>query len=595
MIPQILAPSAAWWLLLVPALVALYMLRPRSRPTRVPSLRLWEKLPRIERPRARLRPPPLSLLLLLQALLLLAGGFALMQPALSAPVGRHLIVLLDASGSMQAVDGQRSRFDQAREEARRLVAEMGAQDRATLLRVGANVTTACSDCTRSDFEGALGRLVPGAGRADFEAALGIAAGLARRSREGSVLAHVISDGAFESVENATMPPAVSFTPVGGAVENRAITVLSARTLPDGSPGYAVYARVENFGSAEQRVEVAAYNDTVPLPVRRLDVPAGGQADLVWQVPAGTAQFSMNLTPRDALAADNRAMLVLPSEGQYKVKIAAAQPDLYLRVVEGIFGLGAITDTNAPATDAAFSIIEGALPDPLPAGSLLLVNPSGGFLASTEELQEARPLAAGPGHPLAAGVDLRALVVQRGRKLDPPAWLEPVVQSSQGPLLLAGEREGQRVAVLAFDPRESNITKLAAFPLLMANLIDWLYPVAGTGALRPGETLRVGQGATVQTPSGGRLEVGPVGVFAATDEPGLYRVSRQGGEELQIAVNMADGQESALAAQPHPELQVDAPDAAERMTLQAIWPPFAGLALALVALEWLLYCWKRGRS
>ena len=82
-----LAPAAALWLLLVPVLVALYMFRPQTERKRVSSLRLWQALPHVERPRARLRRPPLSVLLLLQALLLAAGAFALMQPAFSAPQG----------------------------------------------------------------------------------------------------------------------------------------------------------------------------------------------------------------------------------------------------------------------------------------------------------------------------------------------------------------------------------------------------------------------------------------------------------------------------------------------------------------------------
>src|SRR5215210_1108936 len=109
-----LNPAATWWLLLVPALVAMYMLRPRAQRKPVPSLRLWQNLPLVERPRARLRRPPLSLLLLLQALLLLAGAIALIQPAFSSPASRHTVIIMDASGSMQAQNGPSSRFEQAK-------------------------------------------------------------------------------------------------------------------------------------------------------------------------------------------------------------------------------------------------------------------------------------------------------------------------------------------------------------------------------------------------------------------------------------------------------------------------------------------------
>src|SRR5207253_7573082 len=93
--------------------------------------------------------------------------------------------------------------------------------------------------------------------------------------------------------------------------------------------------------------------------------------------------------------------------------------------------------------------------------------------------------------LGAGLDLQERQVRKARKIEAPPWLQTVVDSDQGPLLLAGEAPatdrlaGQRIAVLAFDPRDSNLPSLAAFPLLISNLVDWLYPPASKQALRPG--------------------------------------------------------------------------------------------------------------
>ena len=41
----------------------------------MPSLRLWRALPHVEQSTSELRPPPLTLLLILQALLLAAGAW----------------------------------------------------------------------------------------------------------------------------------------------------------------------------------------------------------------------------------------------------------------------------------------------------------------------------------------------------------------------------------------------------------------------------------------------------------------------------------------------------------------------------------------
>ncbi|MEA2575933.1 MAG: hypothetical protein QOH93_3231 [Chloroflexia bacterium] len=597
---NLLNPAGAWWLLLVPALIALYMLRPRSRRKPVPSLRLWRELPQVERPTPRLRRPPLSWLLLLQALLLAAGAFALMQPALWTPAARHTVVLLDMSGSMQTADGFTTRFEQARTDARNIAGKLRDNDRITLLGVGPTVLTACSNCVRNDFERALSDLTPSAGRADWPSAVSVAAGLAGQAGANATTTYVISDGAFADLPAGGLPSDMHFVQVGGNVTNLAVSVLSARRPPNNSPGYSAYARIENVSTSQAAVQVSAVADTVPLEPRSLNIPAGGHADVTWDVPAGALKLTVGVNTQDALAADNQAVLFLPTNSQDQVIVKSDDPTMYMRAVAGYHGLQPITDTVKGSAETAFTVWEGELPAALPAGGLFLVNPTGGLFAATGELENVSSQETVADHPLLRDIDLRALFVQRARKYEAPAWLEPIVQSADGPLLLAGEQDGRRIAVLTFDPRESNLPKLAAFPLLMANLADWLYPQSGVGALRPGEAAIVPPGATVTTPNGKTVKASEAGVFADTHEVGIYTVSvadRQANPQdgmRSFAVNMTDINESNVTPRDHRELERAAVQASERLATQDYWSPLAAVALVLAGGEWLLYCLKRGR-
>ncbi len=586
------------WLLLIPALITLYIFRPKPQRRVVPSLRLWEALPQVARSTAHIRRPPMSLLMLLQALLLAVGVAALLRPAFASPAPRHLLILLDASGSMQTINAGTTRFEQAKDQARQVASGMQAQDRATLLRIGAAVTTACSACTRSDLERALTAMQPGAGRAAISSALDIAAGLARRPEgyAGGIATVLISDGAFDPLATEGLPSSIRFIPVGSKRDNRAITVLNAQQPPDGSPGYVAYAHVENLSGSEAAVQVSAFADTVPLPQRNVTMPAGGHADFTWQLPAGTAGFSINLSPNDALAVDDSAAIFLPAAGQHKVLVKSTQPDLYSRVIAAIPGLEAVTEQKVTG-DIAFTIVEGNVPDPLPAGSLLLVNPQGSFLPLRGSMMDAVPLGANSTHPFLAGLDLGALLVQRASVLDANSWLQPVVEAAQGPLLLAGERDGQRIVVLTFDPRNSNLPKLAAFPLLISNLADWLYPLAGTEALKPGQPIYLQPGASVKTPAGTVVQASGTGAYAETDQAGIYQVQEVGvpsSAPLSFAVNMADALESNLSPQPHPELERTTSTSPQSTTYQEYSLPLATFALLLLGAEWLFYCWKRGK-
>jgi Ca-activated chloride channel homolog len=588
--------AGALWLLLVPILILIYMLRPKRLRMPLSSLRLWRALPEVERSRARLHRPPLSLLMILQAIALVLGAIALAQPALTAPEGRLSVIVLDASGTMQATSGGQSRFDAARDRAVDTVSTMGPQDRVTLLRAGASATTECSECDLVALESALDDLRPGAGTADIAGALDAAAGIARKGTGGALPVTVISDGAFDPAslgDLSALPLSLTFVRVGEPVDNRAVVALSVRRPPDGRSGYVAFARIENRGSAPALIEIAAHADTVPLPVRTQTVPPRGQASLTWQVPAGTARFSVDITPGDGLAADDRAVVFLPAPGQYAVRIHSEQPDLYRRVLGAIEGLRPVTNTDVPAP--AFTIIEGSLPNPLPSGSLMLVDPQGDFLTSQGDIREQRPTAVDASHPVVAGLDLTPLRVTRAQSIEPPDWLETVVASTMGPLVMAGERQGQRIIVLAFDPRDSNLTKLAAFPLMMANSVEWLYPLAGTQAVEPGRQVQAGAGARVETPTGRTVEVGADGIFAATDEPGIYAIEGPGGATMRFAVNPKDDPEPAASeALQHPELSRPLEiEPAEVTANEVFWLPLVALALALLVGEWLVYTWKRG--
>lgn len=594
-----LNPGMAWWLLLVPALVALYMFRPRPTRKVIPSLRLWRDLPEVTRPRLRLRKPPLSLLLLLQALLLVAGAFALMQPAMATPQGRQMVILLDASGSMQTVDSAGTRFEQALAQARNVADSMRLQDRTTLLWVGANITTLCSACNQGDLRDAISKARPGAGAADMTSALNLAQGLAARSPQGSVQTVVISDGAFGAIAEGDIPTAVRFIQVGSRENNVAITTLSARQPPDGSPSYSAFARIDNLGGSQASIEVTSYADTIPQPARRLNIQAGGYAELIWQLSPGTARFTVNISPNDALPADNSAALFLPS-GQYRVLIASPQAALYARALSGVPAFQAVTQPVTGSEQPAFSIIEGQLPPTLPGGSLLLVNPQGALLAATGDVENQTPSSADASSPILAGIDLRPLVVQRARQIITPSWLQPVVQAAGGPLLMAGEKDGQRIAVLTFDPTASNLPKLAAFPLLLANLADWLYPLADTQSFRPGDPIILPPGSIITTPAGEQVRVGSSGRFTNSDEQGIYSVQAQARQAAnspsdRFAVNMADAQESSLSVQSHPELNRQPAAGQQRMSTQEFWLPLVVVALALSGAEWLFYCLKRGRA
>jgi hypothetical protein len=175
-----------------------------------------------------------------------------------------------------------------------------------------------------------------------------------------------------------------------------------------------------------------------------------------------------------------------------------------------------------------------------------------------------------------------------------------------PLLLAGEHDGRRIVILPFALQQSDLPLRPAFPILLANVLNYLAP--GSGALLPAE-VAPGEAPALTVPGGvsqARL-VNPAGeetVITAEagqvklprfSQPGLYHLSFEPAQTLApatLAVNFFDSRESAIA--PVSKLNFEASAAVQTTSAplppayQEWWRPVAMGALILLGLEWLVY-------
>src|SRR5918998_2339572 len=122
----LLAPFAFLLSLLIPVVVAMYLLKLRREERTVSSTFLWQRMVRDVEANAPWQKLRRNLLLLLQLLVLLALMFALARPFLytTGIAGKNLILILDRSGSMAATDAGGTRLDAAKREALRLLDQM---------------------------------------------------------------------------------------------------------------------------------------------------------------------------------------------------------------------------------------------------------------------------------------------------------------------------------------------------------------------------------------------------------------------------------------------------------------------------------------
>ncbi|MCC7369735.1 MAG: BatA and WFA domain-containing protein [Chloroflexi bacterium] len=600
-------PAALWLLGLIPLVILLHLLRAAANRQLVSSAFLWRELGRDPEVSRRLRPPKLTLLLLLQLLAIVAAAFALSSPRLTAPPGRHLVLVLDASGSMLATDEQPSRFDAALGRARTLLATMSPTDVATVVRAGPRPRTVVSAAESGVALTALGDLRGGGGASAMREALFVASDQARRTPERASEIVVYTDGSFvDPGDLSALGVATRFEMLGRETANRAVTSLSVARQPGGPGTQSAVARLANYADLPTRVGLSLFVDDVVTDRRDVDLSARGQTVAAFDVPAGARRVAVKLAGGDALPADDFAEVSVDIGFVRRVLLVTRRPEALERALKAIPDLKVetVTPERYDGSGAEIVVLDGVVPPTLPSGQLIVVNPPAGqqLLPLKPEIQGVQFSDFDPRHPLLQAVDLASVRLAKATPFVTPPWARVVAEAPAGPLILEGREAGRSVIALGFEPAGSGIDRMIAFPLLVANAVSYLGGGDLSPSLPPGRSvsLPVAPGiteVTLESPSGQQTRLKPEQGSVRLDEielPGRYTIRETGlgaGEPRIFAVNMADDAESSIT--PRARQAAPAPprpgDGTTTTPLE-IWPYLVMGALLLLVLEW----WRFGR-
>lgn len=611
-----LQPWMFSFLLSVPVIVIFYLLKRTYEPQTVPSTLLWDKLLRdleANRPWQRLRQ---NLLLLLQVLLAMLLAFALARPALPGGdvTAEHTIAVLDLSPSMAAQAGNAqgtTRLEANKAEIAALIDSLASGQTLTLIAMGREARVAAAGGEEDDLRQALRGLTQEYGAADYEGALSLAAALSDEDRQADV--RIYSDGNW-GLDPGLYPrfgkkPELILPPETGA--NSAVTHAAAVSTGNGSD---LVATVANHASESRKLEVEVQGgDGSVLDLREIEVAAGASEPLTWKGLPARDHYRVQIRSEDALALDNERVVIPAGTGTSKAWLVT-KGNVFLEKALALGGRLTVergTDPEAPPENAALYVYDGVIPAAWPNGSVLLINPpggSGGVLTTGEPTGPGRLEVVVPDSPILKHVALADLHLQAVRPIQNAPWLQPLVKSGTTPILLTGEQEGRRVAVLPFDLHQSDLPLLPAFPILIKQLQDYLLPGA-EGSL--GETevgSRVGllppireTGWVVKAPDGQEMRVDRTMIEQGFTPslPGLYTFRAEDGKETRLLSAHLPAQEmelkptmAALPAGVEGEQKGGGtPSAGTPVGQREIWPYLAMAALLLCFAEWEVY--KRG--
>lgn len=599
-----------------PIIVAMYLLKLRREERVISSTFLWQRMVRDIEANAPWQKLRRNLLLLLQLLLMILLVLALARPFLlvTGISGSNLIIIFDRSTSMLATDELPTRLEAARRQAIALIDQLPDDGRATIITVGGQMEAPiASSNDRRELRRVIEQIQPSySNQSDLTQALTLASALAAREPDSEVA--IISDGNVTLPDGLRIPARVRYFPIGRATDNVAINAIA---LQPGPFEQTLFLQATNYGDSPVTRRLSIYLDGRLDFAIDLTIDPGREQSLTQPIPSTVTVVEARLDDNgDALPVDDRAFAVSPQRETVRVRLVS-DGNRFLET--GLSLLPGIEVVKTPTTTTTFpesaaeiplTIFDGVTPAELPPGNLLFIGPlqSTELFSITGEFDFPLIRPATLEDPLLRNVRLNEVNILRTPRIVPGTWARVIVDSDGGPLLLAGEREGRRIVVLAFDLHLSDLPLNIAFPLLLSNMIEYLLPVSGV-QLTTGQPIVAPVDPSIEEvriirPDGrvvssrdGQVQVQTNQTFYTnTDVPGVYTLEERRGNEViasrHFAVNLFAPDESRI--EPRRDLSIPQISGAqstvvrERDGRQEIWRWLALVALIVLLIEWLYY-------
>ena len=303
-------------------------------------------------------------------------------------------------------------------------------------------------------------------------------------------------------------------------------------------------------------------------------------------------------PENALDIDDDGLRGSLGRVRYSVVVVGDRPDWIRRLL--------VSDPDVRATFVApgayrnaredVTVFDRWAPAEMPSRPALLFAPPDetAWLAANDnapQMQEERhprwDLAGD--HAVLIEVDPMTLRIDRARNCGAPD-LTPIARTSRGmPLVCVGESADRRLVVVGFGAADSNLASAPAFPVLVANALEWLgRPEMRDLSLQPGLTpftvpVRITRADGQSVP----LTQMTTSAFGVLSSPGLYTIESAGARNT-IAVNATDPQRSNVSRTTlgSGTSTASPPNPLERPW----WLACAAAAFALAFAEW--WTWQR---
>lgn len=583
------------FLLAIPGLILLYMLKKQNKKKQVSSIFLWQKIYETsyaDKPWQKLRN---HLLLWLQILGILLFTAALMMPHIPWGKGyyKNTIFVIDCSASMAILNHEETRYEAATRWVSDYLSQTKEKTKSYMITVADHATLTVAGSEKKDtILTAMKKAIPTYQVAHMDEGIQMAKSLGESLKEDYEII-ILSDQKISYVSGNIRQ--VWF---GNSGCNGAISLMASSNNNDQK---TILVQVVNKGNVSFKSDVSLYGEEALIDVQELSLDVGQRKTLHFILNTEDkakdyAYFKSELAIKDGVEADNTYYYI--SEAQQRKKILlVTESNLFLEkalmTLEDC-DIYKTTDLHLLEEPYDLYVIDRQEIKALPSkGNLLCIDCELPNLVEETSYSGSKQVkVAEDGVP--DYLKKLSFTVTNYRTYSQCYWGKSLLTYDNEALAILGEKEGQKIGLIGFDLWQSDFVLKPEFPLFIGYLAENLLDtrciercnVTSSSEVKI-RTKSIHEMIKVKMPSGAIIEL-PEPCIKPIQELGIYEINIAYEEKpTNLAVNYPVNNESDMSEELLGEEQVTY-QISKHKGDKDLTPYCTMCLLGIVLLEWYFY-------
>ena len=468
-----------FFILLVPVIIIMYMMKQKAKEQKVASLYLWREMVKNDRANTPWEKLKKNWLMILQIITLLVLIAALTSPYfLSGLVSSgKACVVIDTSASMGFMyDENQTRFDKAKDEAVSYVKKLRNGTEISLITSDRNsILLSSKTQNKNDIIEQIKNLELSNYSGDANEGVQMAKSLAMDSKGLQTL--IITDSTVD-VENLD----AIVVDVFSEMDNVSIDYVS-HGFKDNQ--LDVLVKVTNYCKTPVKRDVSIYQGENLVATKEVEIEESSSSVVYFEdINLEDNVFFAQVSGKDACDSDNICYDVLSEEKESTVLLMTKR-NMYLenalKIIPGISvikseDINSFDDFAAQGFD--LYVFDGMVPNKLPeTGNIIVIGCECDEIAPIDDILDDGCIVNGLDSKVTKYLDGLSFAVSKSYTYNVPDYATPFLEAQGNDkekahdIAFIGENQGRTFAMLGFDIHNSDFPLYMEFPLLMYNLVN----------------------------------------------------------------------------------------------------------------------------